>query len=795
MRLLLLGGSPPKSVEEWGLALAVIAASVFLVLPVDRLLGQAVIGSSSGTYLELAVNNAWCHRYSFVASGTATTVDLANHDVSRVGSTSIRQLIVDGAGSVPAYCGSVDQPFVMNEMSFVLVESVLLRAFPDITFAGLGRALAWLRVVLLCVFGVCLVVAGYSLVFAGGLTLAAAYLTVLVGGNALFSQYPFFVPATAVGIAVAGAFLSLGLHRRGGAWLVMSAGLGFWTGFLGNLRTSLYPEAAVAGMLFLWFAARDRREAPSTPPNRIPWLALAFGAWLLGLLVFDATYVRPVRNLPSTVNSSAHGIAHPLVLGLAFPPNALAAREGIEWNDDIGRVLAQRVDPSVSYLGAGYESALFTYYRGLWSRYPSEMFGIYFQKLANTSRSILDHLSSTEPTIFWSAKDGYWLGLSALPLAIASYAVPIPFAFAALFASGWIGWRKRDPGRAFLVSVIGLVGLLAFAESSIILGGVVLWYSSVLLLCTVFAGGLFYQWVLEQVWRLSAALWRATAPVTKRVLDVARQGVGRATRFAAHGVFISATTPRLARVVANCVLIGLVLVFVVPHWFTIERSPTRDADAIARLETAVSLAWCAGRADVGPGDRIVGPGVADRDRMIMPIQSAIEAAFGTVAAFCALPAVHQPFAGRALLLLESTLLRLRPTISFAGLAKALHYLRIVAVVGFVALVMWRAYSLAVGTAAAFAGLWSLVAWREHLFSVQAFGPILILMSAAIIVVAANHPKTRGNRVVFAGIAIASSALAAVAVPGNIALCVLLGLMFACDWAVQAAWQRRHSTMA
>ena len=93
--------------------------------------------------------------------------------------------------------------------------------------------------------------------------------------------------------------------------------------------------------------------------------------------------------------------------------NDLSMREGIEWNDPVGLALARRVDPDVTYLGPGYERALFTYYRQLWQREPRAMARVYWEKLWSASASTFEFLISREPSIFWDRKDGWWLTIAA----------------------------------------------------------------------------------------------------------------------------------------------------------------------------------------------------------------------------------------------------------------------------------------------------------------------------------------------------------------------------------------------
>lgn len=491
-RILLRDSVARSSWAVWTLGALAVGFAIVTVLPVTRSLESATLSSP---YFDIAVNRAWCGRYPYVTGmvpANRARVDFVVVDPGEFPGKPIRDIAVAALGSVDAYCAMQGGSFAMNEISFALIESAFLRGVPDITFFELGRYLAWLRVALIGLFGVLLVRLHYSPLFVFSAVGAALYLTVLLGHNALYSQYPFVLPALLLGVAAGGLCLLFKLHHRGVSFVMAAFGLGLWAAWLGNLRTSQYPGALVVGAVFLLLAALDRRRRSGEVRRGELWVVAAAACWIAGVAVFDLAYVRPVRAAVAGHNSSAHGIAHPLVLGLANPPNDLSRREGIEWSDPTGFELARRVDADVSYLGVGYEQALFSYYLQLWARHPSEMAQIYVMKVTQASRIVLNFLASTAPNIFWSQKDGFWLAITVLPLSLLVGLVPVPLFFAAMILAGW-RLRRDDPSRAFLLSSMGLVGLLSFGESSIILGGVVLWYSSVFVYCTVFSGLLTYQ--------------------------------------------------------------------------------------------------------------------------------------------------------------------------------------------------------------------------------------------------------------------------------------------------------------
>jgi hypothetical protein len=349
---------------------------------------------------------------------------------------------------------------------------------------SLAAGLAISRLVLIWVFGWYLMRSGYSLV-AGGLMIGAAvYLTLLLGGNALYSEYPFVLPTLLTGVAASGMALS---SKRSKRWLpVVAAALGFWAAFLGNLRTSHYPIGIAICGLFLAHAAR-------TSSRRV--LAVATIACVGAIVAFQQAFIRPFGDL-----RTHHVIAHPLVLGLANPPNDLSRREGIEWDDAVGLRLAKRVEPNVTFLGPTYDSVLLHYYVGLWRCHPREMARLYWRKMFVTGDSVFEFLRSTREGpgigLFWTEKNGAFLTAAASSVELPARHLTLGVMLLMMFGIGISLERKLGLAWTWPAISLGLAGALAFLEAAIILGSVALWYSAVLIFSVVFEGLL----VLELLW-------------------------------------------------------------------------------------------------------------------------------------------------------------------------------------------------------------------------------------------------------------------------------------------------------
>jgi hypothetical protein len=470
----------------------IVIVALGIASPVVRNLEDARISDTAGVQFEAAVNWALCGRYGQITSAYPQNRQVINLSQVRDAAAydrSVFDLLERRVGSRYLYCLQPTGNAIV-EAGMMLIEGAALMAAPHATLKTLAKTLAFSRLVLLGLFALFLLRLGFSAVFTGMLVTVATYLTVLQGSSALFTAYPFILPVVLVGIVLAG-FAIGAVSRWAQFWLFLS--LGFWAGFLGNLRTSHYLMAlAIIGLASAW--------------NYISWkrTAIALLAAVIGLAFFDRTFVAPLRARGIDVN---HTIAHSLVLGLSNPPNALSTREGIEWNDAIGVELARRVDPNAVFLGPTYESALFTYYARLWDGHPGEMRQIYFRKLWSTTDSIVDWLGRTGRDVYWDEKDGRFLALCAVLIRPLAAVLTLGGVFGLLLMLAfWL--RSRWPSNAsWLGMALGACGTLGFLEAAIILGSVNLWYNGVVIFVTLFAGLLPIELGLARFSRALQARW------------------------------------------------------------------------------------------------------------------------------------------------------------------------------------------------------------------------------------------------------------------------------------------------
>ncbi len=408
--------------------------------------------------LEIALNRTLCGTQSRLSPAFPVARQLEAHPPLR--DVPLREVASRLAGSASGYCESAVQPFQGGENSLMLEMSLLLAAFPNLSLRGLGWGLQASRILALALFALVLIENGASLVFAGAVLVSAFGILAYLSATAHYSVYPFLP----VLLALDAAFLSYCLQRRlwrDGPGHPLSMGLAGWLiAFAAHMRSSHLPVHL--SFLVLYFVAAERLSDESRPlpsrGSRLRWLGAAVLGAGLGYGLFGLLFIRPLtRDAAGGQASPHHPVAHALVLGLAVPQNDLARREGIEWEDSTGLTLARRIDPSVSYLREGYESALFTYYRRLWALYPREMLEIYWGKLQVAGRSMISKMSASPvgPLVWplaWVPNGGAFLvlHLTLLPLLLGVH-------------------RRRGSPLAFTLALLAAAGLLLQMESALIL--------------------------------------------------------------------------------------------------------------------------------------------------------------------------------------------------------------------------------------------------------------------------------------------------------------------------------------
>ena len=417
----------------------------------------------------LAINAQLCDKPGYVAAGLDIGEALAQN--ARLTLVPLRDVAARLGGSVEAYCGTVSLPFLNNENSLMLLMQGAAELHPTLTARDLGRYLSWLRLA-------CVLVFAYALLRAGT-AIPLTVLTLLVTASILldmrefrFSMYSFFIPLLAL---MMGAYSVATLRERASTgWLLGSFVVaGFATAFCTNMRTSHLP---IYLAMFAVYVAVMRQRRAGWP--FVVFLGAALICFALGYSGFTRVFISPlVPDGPAgRQNKVYHVIAHPLVLGLAVPESDFSRRHGIQWLDERGLRLAQRMVPDATYLGPGYEAGLFLYYLKLWLTEPAEMRRVYAAKFAVAGAGVLKTLG-----VAGFIDDGRVLLLL--------------FGGAAGIAA-WV-YRRHGHPRLLIVVFVSSTAALMYLESAMIFSTFSLQYYSFLLVASGFVIAAAVQGVVD----------------------------------------------------------------------------------------------------------------------------------------------------------------------------------------------------------------------------------------------------------------------------------------------------------
>jgi hypothetical protein len=435
--------------------------------------------------LEIALTQALCGKRSALNTSLPVTGLL-------IASASARRMplrdvaIIASSGSQTAYCSST-LPTVNHENSLMLLTRFWLRLNPSLSLAGLARLNLCLELAAFLAFLFVLLECGASMALSVGTTVSFLGLLKNLESSS-YAQYALLAPA----ILLAAAIYAWGVrHIDPRNWigvLCLTAVMGVYSGFSTNIRTSYAPIYLAFFTLFALAVTRGLR--PTAPRMR---LALQAGgmaaAFLLSWAAFSLAVVRPLA--AQAQGFTHHVVGHSLVLSLALPTNELSTREGIEWRDEVGLTLAQRVDPSAGYLSPSYERALLRYYFGLWRSDPKGMGRVYQAKLKLAGRHMVRYIGVKLTA--WQP----WFEAVFLPLKRLPNGGFLLLAYALVGIGSGIAFLRRGGQLSFLLLLMSIAAVLLHCESVIILPHFNVAYHGYLLFHATFLILLAYQGILQ----------------------------------------------------------------------------------------------------------------------------------------------------------------------------------------------------------------------------------------------------------------------------------------------------------
>ena len=434
--------------------------------------------------LSVAVNRSFCGVPSGLSSGEQLGRIFFGEPATN--DQTVRQVIESRWGSLERYCETVTTPFINTENSLMLVESWAWRVAPNLTLRALGRVLFAVKVGFLLFFGIVFLRLGASALLCYAVLDAAFAILGRLQLNFGFSTYSFLLCSVMATLALYPMMLTLPSHSqaRQFAWPAVA---GAWSAFVVNMRTSYLPICAGLAMLYIVVLMLRSDDAGVRLSVRLRRVVPAVLVFLIGYATFQ--YVFIVRSRGAGRQFSYHTVFHPLVLSVGIPKSDLSEREGIEWNDAVGLMLAHRVDPSARYLSKEYERALAAYYVDLWKRYPGAMSRIYLAKarLAGTEMMNVEDVSAWPVAFSRGVLRRIPTGVRLLALLVSGTAI-----------AAWLFVRRRAPMLLLVVSM-GVTATMLMIESIVIVPRYYLSYHASLLLLFCSLTLLFVQSVFSGI--------------------------------------------------------------------------------------------------------------------------------------------------------------------------------------------------------------------------------------------------------------------------------------------------------
>lgn len=475
----------------------VIVSSLVLVRSSWSIDGALLSDGHSLVSLDLAISRAFCGQPSAFSQTLRVPMDLS----ARMGlrHTSLRSLIIERAGSVEAYCQSIDTPFVNNENSLMVMEAAALRVLPNLSLSQLGQVLHLARSFCVVVFVLMLIDLGASLVF-GFVTLALGLMLLQELPDHVYSVYPFLFTLVLLLVGVHGLAARHGWTKNPAGLVGYGLASGALSAFVVNMRTSYLPIVAAFAVCVLLDELRSRGREIAWPRMAARGAALA-ACIAAGYVAMQSGVI--TRNLPADAGASvSHPFGHPLVLALAVPENDFSRGLGIRWADEVGPQIAERVSPGVPYLSDGYNAALISYYTSLWQTRTREMIGLYYLKFSTAGVDML-HVLRRSPGLA-----GWGVSMLLAPLALLPSGVPLLMLYVLITVGAFVVHARRDEPAAFVLALLSLAACLIQLEAGIIFSIFVKQYQNYAVFYALFLSLLGVQALAQAGWSWSSRLRR-----------------------------------------------------------------------------------------------------------------------------------------------------------------------------------------------------------------------------------------------------------------------------------------------
>ena len=422
------------------LVLIVAAAGVFFLI-IGTLGGRELPAKGVHTIwaIEMAFNWAECGEYGALRrdSGVASDFGTATNRLD----TSLRTLAERRGGSLSGYCEHEFRNLSNEDSSLFYFFTFLLKLSP-------GASLNQMYHIATALFSIVFAVTGYVIwratrsVFLSASTVVASAGWYVVGTLTLYMSSRVFAWPLLLLLVI---LLAYALTSAISGKMIRAVGIlilaGLLAAFAANMRSTLLPHIPLLLVVFLvttYFALRGTSSISTGRSHLISVMVLAI-AFAGGYVGYQQIAIGPLSDL-SEESLTSHPIAHPIVLGLAVPPNELSKDEGLAWHDGVGFQLAERIEPGSTLKLNDYERVMWGYYFGLWQNRPLDMTRTYLIKADAAGVSQAGHLRS--------------LGIGWIsPLSLMPSGIVLGLVLAGL--SVWSLLKKLDdPLQTFLLRVL-----------------------------------------------------------------------------------------------------------------------------------------------------------------------------------------------------------------------------------------------------------------------------------------------------------------------------------------------------
>ncbi len=457
IRQVLLWHRPPGFRRAaWWTVLIVVATLV--LIPRLRVIDGAVLTDGHAILsLDMAMNRVFCGVSSAYSSTARVPMALSANTGRR--HRPLRALLEEQAGTVDAYCRSIDTPYVNSENALMVIDTLILSAMPALSLSQVGQVLFLVKAAGLVVFVLLLMDLGASVAL-GFATFVCGLMLLHEMPDYVYSNYPFLFVMVLVAVALHGFAVAYRWTGSAQGLILYGLAAGGLSATMANLRTSYLPVAVALFLTVLVDELRRRGRPAGMRPGILRCGALA-GCFLAGYLAIDQGVI--ASQLPKDGRfDAAHPFGHPLVLALAVPESPFSREQKITWADDAGPRIAERVEPGVPYLGPRYNAAMLRYYSMLWKTRSREMATVYILKFSTAGADMLRVMRAAP------GMAGAGVRILLAPLGI----LPNGIWFLGLLVILTAGsltyyWRSNVPA-AFAFGLLSLAACLVQLESAII---------------------------------------------------------------------------------------------------------------------------------------------------------------------------------------------------------------------------------------------------------------------------------------------------------------------------------------